>query len=260
MADSKALPPPTPFLKTSRTDAWWIPSLLTFLGLGFFLVYGTWAILVGKNYTYGPYISPLYGLELWGDSPHALFGARPGFWPAWLPFTPGIFIAWAPAGFRFTCYYYRGAYYKAFWADPVACTVGEPRSSYLGENWFPLVMQNVHRYFLYFALALMFVLAYDAVESTQFEDGFGLGVGSLLTMMNVVLIGGYTFGCHALRHLIGGRADSLPVGFKGACYDGVSACNRNHMKWAWASLFGVLAVDMYVRACAMGFITDLRIF
>jgi hypothetical protein len=76
----------------------------------------------------------------------------------------------------------------------------------------------------------------------------------------VVLIGGYTFGCHALRHLIGGRADSLPVGFKGACYDGVSACNRNHMKWAWASLFGVLFVDMYVRSCAMGFITDLRIF
>ena len=63
-----------------------------------------------------------------------------------------MLILWAPGGFRVTCYYYRGAYYKAFWADPPSCTVGEPRKTYLGERSFPLILQNVHRYFLYLAL------------------------------------------------------------------------------------------------------------
>ena len=49
---------------------------------------------------------------------------------------PAFLILWAPAGFRLTCYYYRGAYYKAFWADPPNCAVGEPRNSFRGENSF----------------------------------------------------------------------------------------------------------------------------
>ena len=38
-----------------------------------------------------------------------------------------------------------------------------------------------------------------------------------------------------------------------------SACNRKHMNWAWFSLFSVLLTDVYIRLCAMGVITDLRI-
>ena len=80
----------------------------------------------------------------------------------WMPFTAALLILWAPGGFRFTCYYYRGAYYKAFWADPPACAVGEPRKSYCGEQSFPLIFQNVHRYFLYLALAfIVLLLAHD---------------------------------------------------------------------------------------------------
>jgi hypothetical protein len=48
--------------------------------------------------------------------------AEAGWWPAALPFSAALLILWAPGGFRFTCYYYRGAYYKAFWQDPTACT------------------------------------------------------------------------------------------------------------------------------------------
>ena len=76
---------------------------------------------------------------------------KPGWWPAALPFSAALLILWAPGGFRFTCYYYRGAYYKAFWADPPSCAVGEPRKKYLGEQSFPLILQNIHRYFLYLA-------------------------------------------------------------------------------------------------------------
>jgi hypothetical protein len=94
---------------------------------------------------------------LFGSSPHAWFGPMPRWMPAFV--SPAMLILWAPAGFRLTCYYYRGAYYKAFWADPPGCAVREPRNSYLGESAFPLILQNIHRYFLYVALLILVVLA-----------------------------------------------------------------------------------------------------
>jgi len=43
----------------------------------------------------------------------------------------------------------------------VACGVGEPRHGYKGETKFPFILQNVHRYFLYAAVAFIFILSYD---------------------------------------------------------------------------------------------------
>src|SRR3954468_22593403 len=103
------------FGQTARQDNWWLTPLLTFLGLGLFVVYSTWAAFQGNFYRVGPYLSPFYSPELFGDPAHAWFGAMPAWIPAWLPVTPALLILWAPGGFRFTCYYYRGAYYKAFW-------------------------------------------------------------------------------------------------------------------------------------------------
>ena len=172
-----------------------------------------------------------------------------------------VLILWAPGGFRFTCYYYRGAYYKAFWGDPPGCTVGEPRKSYLGERYFPLVLQNVHRYFLYIAIAFIAMLAYDAVMAFEFDGHFGIGVGSLVMTVNVVLLASYTFGCHSLRHLVGGGKDELSKagGLGKACYDGCSKLNRKHMLFAWCSLFSVGLTDVYIRLCSMGIIHDFRI-
>jgi hypothetical protein len=158
------------FGETMRRDAWWAQSAATFLVLGAFVVYATWAAFQGTNYEYGPYLSPFYSPLLFGDSAHAWFGPKPAWWPAALPFSAALLILWAPGGFRFTCYYYRGAYYKAFWADPVSCAVGEPRKSYRGERYFPLIVQNVHRYFLYLALGFLVVLAWDVVKATRFPD------------------------------------------------------------------------------------------
>jgi hypothetical protein len=251
--------------QTARRDAWWGPPLVTFLILGSFIVYATWAAFQGEHYTYGPYLSPFYSPELFGDSPHALFGPKPAWIPDWLPFTPALLILWAPAGFRLTCYYYRGAYYKAFWADPPACAVGEPRSSYLGERSLPLSLQNIHRYFLYLALAFLVFLSIDVWNALWFptpngETEFGLGLGTLVLAANVILLGSYTLGCHSLRHLVGGRHDVLsdkPV--RKACYEGCSKLNRRHMLFAWCSLFGVALSDVYVRLCSMGIISDPRI-
>ncbi|MCH7871226.1 MAG: succinate dehydrogenase [Planctomycetes bacterium] len=253
------------FGRTSRSDAWWVTPLLTFAALSTFVVYSTWAALQGEHYTAGPYLSPFYSPELLGESGHSWFGGKPGWWPGWLPFSPALLILWAPGGFRMTCYYYRGAYYKAFWADPPSCAVGEPRKSYRGEHRLPLILQNVHRYFLYLALAFIAVLAYDAWKALWFENGdgtrsFGIGVGTLVLSVNVCLLGGYTFGCHSLRHLIGGGLDEIsksPARKKG--YDCVSCLNRRHMLWAWMSLSWVGFSDLYVRLCSMGVWTDWRI-
>ena len=75
-----------------------------------------------------------------------------------------------PLAFRMTCYYYRGAYYKAFWADPPACAVGEPRKSYRGEASCRSLIQNVHRYFLYFALLFIVLLSIDVWKGFWFND------------------------------------------------------------------------------------------
>lgn len=258
---------PRGFGSTSRRDAWWLTPLSVFVVLSAFVVYATWAAFQGVHYTYGPYLSPFYAPELFGDSAHAWFGPKPGWWPAWLPFSPALLILPFPGLFRFTCYYYRGAYYKAFWADPPSCTVGEPRSGYRGEQTFPLVLQNVHRYFLYIALAFLVMLSWDVWKALWFmnpatgREELGLGVGTIILAVNVVLLTAYTLGCHSFRHVVGGCKDEVsksPV--LDGCYSCATALNGRHMLFAWCSLFSVAFADIYVRLCSMGFLVDWRLF
>ena len=261
------------FGQTMRKGAWWLPSLLTFIVFGSFVGYSTWAAFQGEHYLFtkggAHYLSPFYSPELIGYAASAWFGDKTGWMPAWLPtlFTsPALLILWAPGGFRLTCYYYRGAYYKAMWADPIACTVGEPRSGYRGEKKFPLILQNLHRYFLYLALLFLIVLAYDAYEAMWFTDPvtkqahFGIGVGTIVLTADLVCLSLYTFSCHSLRHLIGGRKNELSKNkTQKACYDCVSSLNSRHMLFAWISLFVVGFSDIYVRLCSMEIWTDFRI-
>src|SRR5579884_432208 len=249
------------FGQTARKDAWWREPLLVLLGYLTFIIYATWACAQGTNYFYSgggaDYLSPFY-------SP-LIFKTAPSWWPAFIPFSMGLLVLPFPGLFRFTCYYYRGAYYKAFWADPPNCAVGEPRKSYLGERYFPLILQNVHRYFMYIAVIFLFILAHDVWDALWFTDAsgqahFGIGVGTLVLALNVTLLSCYTLGCHSMRHVVGGFLDQLsrhPVRKK--AYDCSSCLNRWHMKWAWMSLIGVAFADLYVRMCSMGVWHDWRI-
>lgn len=268
------LPKQRGFGETTRTDAWWGQPFAVFLGFSAFIVYSAWAAFhpgASDHPSYwfngggADYLSPFFSPELFGNSPHALFGKVPAWWPAWLIFSPAFLVLWAPGGFRFTCYYYRGAYYKAFWADPISCAVGEPRKSYLGERYFPLIFQNIHRYFFYLAALFIVILSYDAWEAMWFKDEmgkehFGIGVGTIVLVLNAVFLAFYTFGCHSLRHLIGGFLDSkskAPTCAAG--YNCVSRLNTHHMLWAWVSLFWVGFTDLYVRLCAAGSWHDIRL-
>ena len=246
----------TGFGQTRRVDNWWVQPVVVFLCLSAFIVYATWAAFQGQHYRFGPYLSPFYSPELFG--PDGWLGQMPHWMPVWV--TAAMLILWAPGGFRVTCYYYRGAYYKAFWADPPSCTVGEPRNTYLGERSFPLIVQNIHRYFLYLALVFLVILGRDVWNAFWFNGRFGIGVGTLVLLANLVLLSSYTFGCHSFRHLVGGFRDRVAgAPTRKRVYDCVSCLNRRHMLFAWCSLFSVAFADLYVRMCSMGLWTDWRI-
>ena len=175
-----------PFGGTARRDAWWVQPLVVFLVLG-----ASSCTRRGRRSRASTTRTALISRRSTRRSCSATrrtpwFGPKPAWWPGWLPFSPALLILWAPGGFRFTCYYYRGAYYKAFWADPPACAVGEPRKGYIGESSWPLDLQNIHRYFLYVALLFMLILAYDVWKAFWFADPataqstFGIGVGTLV--------------------------------------------------------------------------------
>lgn len=246
----------THFGQTDRRDLWWLGPLLVFLGLSLFVVYATFRVFYNAHYVIDTansayLLSPFYSpLLIWDGM------------PAWL--SPGILILWAPGGFRLTCYYYRKAYYRAFFLDPPACGVAEkPGKKYTGETRL-LLFQNIHRYFLYLALVFLIILSIDVVHACIWPDGFGMSVGSLVLLTNTVLLGLYTFSCHSLRHLIGGKIDCYScVAFghtRHKMWKGVSKLNTKHMYWAWASLFMVAFADFYIWMVSTGYFTDIRIF
>ncbi len=276
MASSVSIPKQLGFGATTRSDAWWMQPIAVFIGFTAFIVYSTWAAFQGTDitqctYWFGGdganYLSPFYSPALFGSAPHpGIFGIMPAGGPHCLPCTPAGFSVWIPAGFRVTCYYYRGAYYQAFWLDPVNCAVGEPRKTYLGERYFPLILQNIHRYFMYLAVIFIFILGRDAYDAYWFKDAagvahFGVAVGSLVLTLNVFLLAGYTLGCHSLRHLVGGFLDSFSKSSAcTSCYNAVSCLNRRHMLWAWLSLGWVGFTDIYIRLCATGIWHDFHFF
>jgi hypothetical protein len=120
---------------------------------------------------------------------------------------------------------------------------------------------------MWVALVFIIMLAYDAWKALWFTNPatgqaeFGIGLGSLILIVNVCLLASYTWGCHVVRHVVGGFLNEVskhPVcDFSYAC---VSSLNGRHQLFAWCSLFSVMSSDLYVRLCSMGVISDLRIF
>ncbi len=255
MADSSTVKELTGFGSTQRHDPWWLENLPFVLVMGAFIVYTTWRAFEGKFYECYelglPYLSPFYSPLI--DPQHR-----------WWRFSPAILILAGPLGFRTTCYYYRKAYYRAFFLDPPACAVGEASGrKYRGETAFPFILQNVHRYFFYIAVLFVVFLWYDAIVAFDFGGKFGIGVGTLIMLLNIILLTAYTFSCHSLRHLVGGKLDCFSCTTLGppryTAWRGVTKLNEHHMFWAWVSMIAVGLTDLYIRLVASGVLKDIRL-
>jgi hypothetical protein len=240
-----------------RTDAWWLEPLSVILLLGSFGVYATWAALQNAHYYVAPYLSPFYSPCLAANCQHVslpLIGS-------WWNLSPAFLVLWIPGGFRATCYYYRKAYYRSFFGSPPSCAVRDLSKSYAGETRFPFILQNIHRYFFWLGIPVIAFLWWDAVKAFNFEGHIGMGVGTLVLILNAALLSLYTFSCHSCRHLCGG---SLNVFSKARARHGiwrvVSSLNERHMQIAWVSLIWVGLTDVYIRLLATGVIKDVRFF
>ncbi len=279
------------FGQTARGDHWWAGSLATGMGLGAFILYSTFRALYNGDYDYGEASQLLLAAKAAGQPSAAIanhahllspFYSPTLIWdgmPAWI--SPAFLILWAPGGFRLTCYYYRKAYYRAFFMDPAGCAVGEPSGlcgfkrgrEYKGETRM-LLFQNLHRYFLYVALAFIVLLYADVVYSCTWpvlnESGdvtghrFSISGGSLVLFTTTTLLALYTFSCHSLRHLIGGKLNAFPNTIAGntrfRLWSIVSLLNKNHMAFAWLSLFMVGFADFYIWMVARGVFLDPALF
>ena len=255
------------FARTHRRDTWAIypivQGLLFTICAGYLTFSGVlWGPLFGPQYvTADGYLSPLF-------SPLLIFKDM----PTWL--SPGLLILWIPIGFRATCYYYRKAYYRFYFADPPGCAVGEPTAHrrFKLENAFPFILQNLHRYMLYLAFIPLFFLWLDVIQGFVNWEGGELfsgaaqpriGFGGLLLLLNTTLLTGYSLSCHSLRHLVGGRIDCFSCTaarrVRYTLWQRLTDLNRNHMWWAWTSLVTVTLADIYVRALQAGLLIDPQI-
>ncbi|HEY8670772.1 MAG TPA: succinate dehydrogenase [Terriglobales bacterium] len=234
----------------ARTGSWWTQIIPVVIGLGGFGLYATYRAFEGAYYFAAPYLSPFY-------SP--LIDVHHRYWP----YSPALLILGGPLSFRATCYYYRKAYYRAFFLDPAGCSVSERKRKYSGETRFPFILQNLHRYCMYLAIVFLAFLWHDAILAFFFDGKFGIGVGTLVLLVNVILLTLYFGSCHSLRHLMGGKLDCFSCvaagGARHSTWKGLSFLNERHMLFAWMSLFSVGLADFYVRMVSSGAIKDLRL-
>jgi hypothetical protein len=246
--------------RTLRTDRWWFPPMLTVVGLVAWLTYATVRVFMQKWYFVDAYdyLTPFYSPCISeGCVPEAAHFGRflPDVW--WLPYA-ALTLPFLLA-FRLTCYYYRKAYYRAFWMSPPACAVSEPHAKYTGEIGFPLILQNIHRYFFYAAVVISLINTYDAIIAFHSPEGFGFGLGNVILVVNVILLWAYTASCHSCRHITGGRLKHFsahPIRYRMWTY--VSKLNTRHMELAWITLGTLALTDFYIMAVSAGWIDDLR--
>jgi hypothetical protein len=250
--------------RTLRKDPWWRAPAVTAILLTIWVTYATVHVFLGHWYWVPQYhyLTPFYSPCISGEC--APGSSTLGQWlPAIPPIIPYALVSLPfVLGFRLSCYYYRRAYYRAFWRAPAACAVREPHTSYTGETRFPLIMQNLHRYFFYMVILISILNTYDLAQAFRGPDGnFGIGLGSLIMLINVVGLWGYTLSCHSCRHITGGRLRNFskhPARYW--IWTQISKLNARHMQLAWLTLGTLMLTDLYVWLVSAGVFSDPRIF
>jgi len=250
--------------KTLRSDPWWRSPAITAVLLTIWVTYATVHVFIGRYY-FVPryhYLTPFYSPCVSGECTPG--SSSLGHWIGSLPpIIPYAFVSLPfVLGFRLSCYYYRRAYYRAFWRAPAACAVREPHAKYTGETRFPLIAQNLHRYFWVMVVLVSVLNTYDVTQAFRGPNGsFGIGLGTLIMLANVILLWAYTLGCHSCRHITAGRLNNFskhPVRYW--IWTKVSWLNARHMQLAWTTLGTLMLTDLYIWLLAAGVFNDPRIF
>ena len=167
--------------------------------------------------------------------------------------------------FRLTCYAYRKDYHRHLFNHPQACGIpvrnDSMKRTYTGETRF-FRIENFHRYFLYIAVAILPFFYYDVYLSVVDPSTAPvLTLGGVILLANSILVTLYTFSCHSVRHIIGGRKDcfACPASnrVKGKGYRFQSLFNEHHEALAWISLAMFFFVDLYIRGVYAHIIPNL---
>ena len=248
------------FAQTSRADNWWVQPLVVFLGLSAFIVYSTWAALQGQHYRFGPYLSPLYSPELFGDPLHAWFGIKAGL-DAGVGYGRDAHPVGAGRLPRHLLLLSRSV---------LQSLLGRPSLLHRGRaaqdvSWGTLVSSHLAKYSSLFSLPGVGVSRHSWPATCGMGSGLTATSASVLVRLvllaNVTLLSCYTFGCHSLRHLVGGFRDRLsgaPVARRSTTASVVSIAATCCLPGAACS--GWRLPILYVRMCSMGVWTDWRIF
>ena len=249
--------------RTLRTDNWRKAPFVTFVLLTSWVLYALIRTASQRYYFDGRYhyLSPFTSPCVSTNCPSEArdFGTWFGHFPSLIP----LALITLPflLGFRLTCYYYRRTYYRAFWLSPPACAVAEPHAKYTGETRFPLILQNLHRYFFLAAGVVSLVNTWDVVQAFRpAGHSFGFGLGTLIMLGNVILLWAYTASCHSCRHIVGGRLRNFsahPVRYR--AWTVVSKLNAKHMQLAWVTLGTLMLTDLYIALVSSGVFNDPRI-
>ncbi|MCL5427895.1 MAG: succinate dehydrogenase [Candidatus Marsarchaeota archaeon] len=182
-------------------------------------------------------------------------------------YSPTILILPLVGLYRLTCYAYRKDYNRHIFRHPAACPVADRMDSkarpYTGETSAIFKAENLHRYFLYAAIIILPFFFYDVYVSLTYSGAFVLRLGSVILLINAVLLTLYVFSCHSLRSLIGGRNDCFSCMKAGALrkkvYDKQSWINAHHEELAWISLLFIIFVDLFLRGLAAGMPIDFTL-
>ena len=242
-----------------RKDQWWTGSLTFFILFSLFGAWATFRAFQNGLYEVGPYLSPFY-------SPTIKLGMHIGIYSI----SPALLILPFPLMFRLSCYYYRKAVYRAYLFDPAGCAVAEPKwlnklryKRYQGERAFPLIVQNLHRFAFYAAVIFIVLLWKDMLGTFLFNGHFGIHIGTLIFLANILLLSAYTFSCHSWRHLIGGNLDCYSCSVldktRYGLWNKVSFLNERHGNYALWSMCSVGLTDVYVWLVASGHLHDITL-
>jgi hypothetical protein len=201
---------------------------------------GSWALITYPVATFHGYIDPFY--------------------------SPTVLIVPIPGLFRLTCYAYRKDYHRHLFHHPMGCENSQREEKatrkYTGEKNAVLLLENLHRYFLYAGIILLPFFYYDFYVSLTYSDS--LRLGSLIILANALTLTGWTLSCHALRHLIGGNIDCYSCVTAGRARKSIwsiqSKWNSHHEALAWISLLTIFFADLYIRGLAAGLPLDFKLF